>query len=114
MKEAQILLYHYGNIIAEELLALIQAMKQNGTFKKLLDYLYQEDDNQSAASDILLTLLASAALLPHFWLRLAKLLPAWDPFLNRLKRLRMTPITMMMTTMMKKRKNICIYQAGIA
>lgn len=69
MKEAQSLLCHYGNIIAEELLALIQAMKQNGTFKKLLDYLYQEDDGQSAVSDILL---ASAALLAALLAALGK------------------------------------------
>lgn len=79
MKEAQSLLCHYGNITAEELLALIQAMKQNGTFKKLLDYLYQEDDNQSAVSDILLALLASAALLAALLAALGKVVTGMGP-----------------------------------
>lgn len=79
MKEAQSLLCHYGNITAEELFALIQAMKQNGTFKKLLDYLYQEDDGQSAVSDILLALLASAALLAALLAALGKAVTGMGP-----------------------------------
>lgn len=63
LKEAQILLCHYDNLDTQELLNLIQAMKQNGTLKKLMDYLYQEDDKQDSVSDILMALLAAAALL---------------------------------------------------
>lgn len=62
MKEAQDILCHYDNITAKKLLALIQAMKLNGTLKKLMDYLYQEDDEQNPVSDILLALLAAAFL----------------------------------------------------
>lgn len=62
MKEAQILLSHYDNLDSQELLNLIQAMKQNGTLKKLMDYLYQEDDEQDSISDILMGLLAAIAL----------------------------------------------------
>ncbi|MCM1048281.1 MAG: LamG domain-containing protein [Clostridiales bacterium] len=62
MKEAQILICHYDNLDPQELLDLIQAMKQNGTLKKLMDYLYQEDDNQDSVSDIIMALLAAALL----------------------------------------------------
>lgn len=62
MKEAQILLSHYDNLDSQELRNLIQAMEQNGTLKKLMDYLYQEDDNQDSISDILMGLLGAIAL----------------------------------------------------
>lgn len=62
LKEAQILLSHYDHLDSQELLNLIQAMEQNGTLKKLMDYLYQEDDEQDSVSDILMALLAAMAL----------------------------------------------------
>lgn len=62
LKEAQILLSHYDHLDSQELLNLIQVMEQNGTLKKLMDYLYQEDDEQDSVSDILMALLAAMAL----------------------------------------------------
>ncbi len=79
MKEAQDILCHYDNITANKLLALIQAMKQNGTLKKLMDYLYQEDDAQTPVSDILLALLAAAAFLAALLAALGKVVTGIGP-----------------------------------
>lgn len=79
MKEAQILLCHYNNLISQELLDLIQAMKRNGTFKKLIDYLYQDDDKQDSVSDILMALLAAAALLAALLAMLGKAITQMPP-----------------------------------
>lgn len=44
MSEAQELFIDYDHNTHEKLLALIQAMEENGTLKKLMEYLYQNDD----------------------------------------------------------------------
>lgn len=44
MPEAQELFIDYDCITHEKLLNLIQAMEKNGTLKKLMEYLYQNDD----------------------------------------------------------------------
>lgn len=44
MPEAQELFINYDCITHEKLLNLIQAMEKNGTLKKLMEYLYQNDD----------------------------------------------------------------------
>ncbi len=62
MKEAQILLSHYDKLSPDELYALIEAMEKNGTLKKLLNYLYQEDEKQDPITKILLAILAVATL----------------------------------------------------
>lgn len=44
MPEAQKILIDYDKVAPEQLLNLIQAMEKNGTLKKLMEYLYQDDD----------------------------------------------------------------------
>lgn len=44
MPEAQDLLADYNELAPKKLLKLIDAMEKNGTLKKLIDYLYQEED----------------------------------------------------------------------
>lgn len=44
MSEAQDLFIDYDHNTHEKLLPLIQAMEENGTLKKLIEYLYQNDD----------------------------------------------------------------------
>lgn len=82
MKEAQILLCHYDDLERQELLNLIQAMKQNGTFKKLMDYLYQDDDKQGPVSEILMALLAVAGFLAALLAALGKAITNMGPIPN--------------------------------
>lgn len=62
MNEAQLLLYHYDTIDEKMLSSLILAMKQNGTLRKLVEYLYQEDEKQDSVDDILYWLLSAALM----------------------------------------------------
>lgn len=66
MAEAQELLFYYDDTDNAEqqnrILNLIQAMEKNGTLKKLMEYLYQEDDDQDSIYDIIRAMLIAAAL----------------------------------------------------
>lgn len=66
MAEAQELLFYYDDTDKREqqnrILNLIQAMEKNGTLKKLMEYLYQEDDDQDSIYDIIRAMLIAAAL----------------------------------------------------
>lgn len=77
MNEAQIVLCYHDDIGTERFTNLILAMKQNGTLKKLIAYLYQEDENQDSINDILYWLLAAALLAAAVAAMLSK--PKWIP-----------------------------------
>lgn len=77
MNEAQIVLCYHDDIGTERFTNLILAMKQNGTLKKLIAYLYQEDENQDSINDILYWLLAAALLAAAVAAVLSK--PKWIP-----------------------------------
>ncbi|MDE5940413.1 MAG: LamG domain-containing protein [Lachnospiraceae bacterium] len=62
MPEAQDILIDYDNINSDKLLELIQAMEKNGTLRKLIDYLYQEDEEQDKVADLIEAMLKAAML----------------------------------------------------
>lgn len=62
MPEAQDLLTDYDEIDQEKMLALIQAMEKNGTLEKLLEYLYQEDEDHEKLAEFIKALLKAAMI----------------------------------------------------
>lgn len=62
MPESQDLLADYDEISQEKMLNLIQAMEKNGTLKKLIDYLYQEDDDQEKLTEFIREMLKAAMI----------------------------------------------------
>lgn len=62
MPEAQDLLIDYDEIDQEKMMALIQAMEKNGTLEKLIEYLYQEDEDYEKLAEFIKALLKAAMI----------------------------------------------------
>lgn len=62
MPEAQDLLTDYDEIDQKKMLALIQAMEKNGTLEKLIEYLYQEDEDYEKLAEFIKALLKAAMI----------------------------------------------------